>query len=113
MTTHKAEEYGYGDRCKWCNEPTKIVPGGHGPTRVHATTGTVAGRVDPDSLINAMLDTADDWEADILDALLVRSGYWWRCEDEDAGEFCGFVRMGDACDLCGRRQIHELPEEED
>ena len=33
-----------------------------------------------DDPIGAMNEVADDWESDVLEALAVRCGYWWRCE---------------------------------
>jgi hypothetical protein len=49
-----------------------------------------------DELITKILDVASDYEADRLDDLLVRCGYWWECPEGH-----GYFKVTDSCDVCG------------
>lgn len=57
-----------------------------------------------DELITAMLNVATETEADALDDMLVRCGYWWECRDGFDNQH-GFFKPNEPCDLCGRRNL--------
>lgn len=57
-----------------------------------------------DELITAMLDVATDTEANALDDLLVRCGYWWQCETCKAYN----VVTSALCEDCGRERFPEV-----
>lgn len=52
----------------------------------------------------ALYDEAEDWEADILEDLVIRAGFQWRCWDWDTDEGCRWVNPSNAkaCENCGR-----------
>jgi hypothetical protein len=38
---------------------------------------------DPNEVLNKLQQVATDSEAQIIEDLAVKAGYWWRCNDED------------------------------
>jgi hypothetical protein len=48
VSVHRAEPGDSEHRCRFCGQPIKQVPGGRGPTWIHADSGAVAGYDPPD-----------------------------------------------------------------
>jgi len=54
-------------------------------------------------LVDTLLRSATDEQANTLDDLMVAAGYWWRCGGGADSAFHGYFTADSCCDVCGCR----------
>ena len=59
--------------------------------------------------VDRMYEVAEDWEADVLDALRRRAGLTWECDGGDPERFSHWTNLesDEHCGLCGRARPSE------
>jgi hypothetical protein len=64
--------------------------------------------MDHNDLFAKFMDVAEDWEADILENIAVRTGLWWRCETktDSRPDGCGWINgaVDTQCGGCGAKR---------
>lgn len=81
--------YGDHDTSEWMD----VTVGSAGP-----------GTWEPGGILNRLWNVADDYEASVLDDLLIRASVTWQCENRLAeGHACGYRNPveDDTCGNCG------------
>ena len=69
-------------------------------------------KVEPSEVLNRLQGVADDHEADLVEQLAIKAGYWWKCWPDGDAANCGYVNstVDEKCGGCGaKRQRRNEP----